>query len=305
MTASDKSTPRIQRTFGDISQEGFADIEQASVLVRMRWSGSIGWDKLLESQRILIISEAGAGKTYECRTQQQTLWSRGDPAFYLELAQLAANNLRDLLLVDEEARFDAWLTAQSDVATFFLDSIDELKLTLGSFEIALKRLSKAIAGQLGRVRIVITTRPIAIDQQLIQKYFPVPDPIELTASGKAFADIAMGRGHKETGRETKVIAPVWRNVALMPLSDDQIREMAAIQGVDDAGALLADIRVRNAEDFARRPQDLVELCADWREHHRIRLHREQVAHNIGVKLKPRTDRQESAQLSPDKAFEGK
>lgn len=119
MTASDKSTPRIQRTFGDISQEGFADIEQASVLVRMRWSGSIGWDKLLESQRILIISEAGAGKTYECRTQQQTLWSRGDPAFYLELAQLAANNLRDLLLVDEEARFDAWLTAQSDVATFF------------------------------------------------------------------------------------------------------------------------------------------------------------------------------------------
>lgn len=304
MTASSKAKPRIQRSFGDISQEGFADIEQASVLARMRWSGAIGWDKLLESQRILIISEAGAGKTYECRTQQQTLWSRGDPAFYLELAQLAANNLRDLLLVDEEARFNAWLSAQSGVATFFLDSVDELKLTLGSFEIALKRLSKAVAGQLGRVRIVITTRPIAIDQQLIQKYFPVPDPIELTASGKAFADIAMGRGLRKTARETEAIAPIWRNVTLMPLSDDQIREMAVIQGVEDAGALLTDIRARNAEDFARRPQDLVELCADWREHHRVRLHSEQVAHNIGVKLKPRTDRQESAQLSPDKAFEG-
>ena len=98
--------------------------------------------------------------------------------------------------------------------------------------------------------------------------------------------------------------PKWRNVALMPLSDDQIWEMAALQGVTDADALLEDIHKRNAEDFARRPQDLIELCVDWRDNRRIRTHRQQVAHNIEIKLKPRTDPGEKAQLSEEKAFDG-
>ncbi|XEG75446.1 hypothetical protein QA447_14795 [Pseudomonas sp. abacavir_1] len=304
MNSSYKPKSRIQRTFCELSQKGVTDIEQASILARMKQSGAFDWGKLLESQRILIISEAGAGKTYECRMQQQALWELGDPAFYLELAELATNNLRDLLSTEEETRFDAWLVSQSDVATIFLDSIDELKLTLGSFETALKRLSKAISGQLSRVQIVITTRPINIDQQLIKKYLPIPIPHELIASDEVFANIAMGLHQRKTDQNNQDTVPQWRTVALMPLSDDQIREMAEIEGISDTSALLADIRKRNAEDFARRPQDLIELCADWREHRRIRTHREQVIQNINIKLKPRTDRPEPAQLSPDKAFEG-
>lgn len=302
--APEDSKLLVKRTFCDLSQEDAFDIEKTSILARMNWSGGFGWDTLLKSQRVLIVSEAGAGKTYECRAQRQALWDQGEPAFYLDLAQLATNNLRDLLSADEETRLEAWLAAQSDIATFFLDSIDELKLTLGSFETALKRLGKAVAGQLGRVRIVITTRPIAIDRQLIRLHFPVPEPVDLVASGDAFADIAMGRQQRRSNRNEKDAVPVWRNVALMPLSDEQIREMAVVEGIDDAKALLADIRARNAEDFARRPQDLIELCADWREHRRIRTYRDQVAHNIRVKLKPRANRHEPAQLSPDKALEG-
>lgn len=302
--ASENPKPFIKRTFCDLSQEDAFDIEKASILARMKRSRGFGWDTLLKSQRVLIVSEAGAGKTYECRAQRQALWDQGEPAFYLDLAQLAANSLRDLLSADEEARLDAWLAAQSDIATFFLDSIDELKLTLGSFETALKRLGKAVAGQLSRVRIVITTRPIAIDRQLIQKHFPVPKPVDLIPSGDSFADIAMGRHQKHSNQSQEDTVPVWRNVALMPLSDEQIQQMAAVEGVDEAKALLADIRARNAEDFARRPQDLIELCADWHQHRRVRTHRDQVAHNIHVKLKPRTDRREPAQLSPDKALEG-
>ncbi|MDD1134102.1 hypothetical protein [Pseudomonas shahriarae] len=303
MQSPHKSNPRIQRTFRNLSQEEIADIEQASLLSRLGWAKDVGWETLLESQRVLIVSEAGAGKTYECRAQQQALWEKGEPAFFLELSQLATANLPDLLSREEEERLEAWQAAQSEIATFFLDSIDELKLTLGSFEVALKRLGKAIGSQLGRVQIVITTRPVAVDQKLIQRYLPVPDQVELVPSGDNFADIATGRLRRDSAKKEDV-APVWRNVALMPLSDQQIREMAVIEGVNDADVLLADIRKRNAEDFARRPQDLVELCSDWREHRRIRTHREQVEQNIRIKLKPRTDRGEPAQLSPDKALEG-
>jgi hypothetical protein len=305
MDLPDNYVTRIQRSFQELSAEAIDAIEQAPILARMGWSSAFGWDQLLKSQRVLIVSEAGAGKTHECRAEQAALWAAGEAAFYFDLAQLANNKLCDLMLAEEEERFNAWLASQSDIATIFLDSIDELKLTLGSFEGALKRLNKAIAGQLGRVRIVITTRPIPIDSRLIEQLLPIPEKGEPLPSAEAFADIAMNK-HRDEKQNKKGLdaVPAWRNVALMPLSDDQIREMAAIQGVTDAEALLKDIHKRNAEDFARRPQDLIELCVDWREHRRIRTHREQVAHNIAIKLKPRMDRGEKAQLTEEKAFEG-
>jgi hypothetical protein len=68
--------------------------------------------------------------------------------------------------------------------------------------------------------------------------------------------------------------------------------------------LLADIERRRAEEYAQRPQDLIELCSDWKAHHRIRRHAEQVAANAANRLKARTDRPEKTQLSEARAFEG-
>ena len=183
---------------------------------------------------------------------------------------MAAGDLRDQLDEEEEARLDAWLLSQSDVATFFLDSIDELRLSLGSFEQALKRLRKAIASQLGRARIVLTTRPIPFDQQLVRRLLPVPPAPSMEPSEETFAKIAM-RDHqtRQVGDVNDDAAPDWRTVALMPLSDAQIVEFARDQGVEDPAAFLDDLEKRNAQEFARRPQDLIELCADWREHGRI------------------------------------
>lgn len=278
------------------------EAKQTSYLSELGWLNGLDWGDLLNSKRILIISEAGAGKTFECRAQQQTLWAAGEPAFYVELADLARSNLRDLLSHHEEIRFDSWHRSQSEIASFFLDSIDELKLSLGSFEQALKRLAKAVAGQLGRVRVIITSRPIPVDEQIFRQVLPVPDETDEAATSEEFANSAMTRRAQKSSKEQ--IARDWRNVALLPLSNAQIKQMAINEGVDDPDALLADIRQRNAEEFVRRPQDLIELCADWREHRRIRSHRDQVASNITVKLKPRQDRREKAALSADKAFEG-
>ena len=145
------------------------------------------------------------------------LWDAGEPAFFIELAGLAAGDLRDQLDEEEEARLDAWLLSQSDVATFFLDSIDELRLSLGSFEQALKRLRKAIASQLGRARIVLTTRPIPFDQQLVRRLLPVPPAHSMEPSEETFAKIAM-RDHqtRQVGDVNDDAAPDWRTVALMP-----------------------------------------------------------------------------------------
>lgn len=298
MTSSPVGT---SRTFRDLSEKELAEFENASLRSQWGLSGAISWDELLKSQRVLIVSEAGVGKTYECHACRDRLWAKGEPAYVLELATLADVDVRDMLDPEERVRFDAWLNAQSETATFFLDSIDELKISQKSFSQALKRLSRSIAGHLGRARIVITTRPIPIDQQLIKKHLPIPQVTESAQSPEAFADIAMSM-ERPHARDATVPKP-WRNVSLMPLSTAQIKEFAISQGVTDPDALLADIQRRDAEEYAQRPQDLIELCSDWRDHQRIRSHGEQVETNAASKLKPR-DRPEKAQLSVDRAIEG-
>ena len=303
MSADFSDYVHITRTFRDLSDADIADIEKASALVRFGWEGGFGWDEVLRSARVLLISEAGVGKTRECQAQKDRLLAAGESAFFFDLATLAATDLRDTLLSDDEARFEAW-RASSETATFFLDSIDELKLTLGNFEVALTRVAKALAGQLARARIVVTTRPVPFDRQLIERYLPIPAPAEAARTAEAFADMVMERGVKaQTDDNGKGVKP-WRNVGLMPLSQEQRRLFASAQGIADPDSFLEDIRLRDAEEFAERPQDLIELCADWRDHHRIGSHRDQVGADIATKLKPRTDRAERAELTQDAAFDG-
>ena len=294
----------ITRTFRDLSDADMADIEKASALVKYGWGGGFGWDDVLRSQRVLLISEAGVGKTHECKAQMARLRAGGSAAFFLELGTLATTAPIDMLRPEDEARFEGWLRSQEETATFFLDSIDELKLTRGSFKQALTRFSKALAGQLARARVVITTRPVPFERELIEDHLPVPRPVQAAPTASDFADGVMERNKEDKKKDDSAKPKVWRNVGLMPLSRAQQRQFAVGQNVADPDALLADIDARDAGDFAGRPQDLIELCADWRDHHRIRSHREQVGANVAVKLKPRIDREERAELAHDTAFEG-
>ncbi len=294
----------IKRTFQNIPKEETNKADQQSFLVELGWEKGLVWGDLLQSRRVLIISEAGAGKTYECQTQQKILWAAGEPAFFIELASLKDQNLRNLLSPEEEIRLDAWSRAQSEVATFFLDSYDELKLTTGSLKLALIKLKKCIGSQLHRVRIIITTRPIPFDEEVVRSILPIPPAQEVKCKEKTFASIAMREHHHAQQVENQKQDVDWVSVALMPLSDNQIIDFAKEKGVGDPDQLLQDLHRRNAQEFARRPQDLIELCADWREHKRIRTHRDQVATNVRVKLLPRDDRPEPAELSVDKAIEG-
>lgn len=291
----------MRRIFSDIPKTLVTESDQTDFLRNLSGLRGSDWNDLLKSNRILIVSEAGAGKTYECQSQQIQMWQDGEAAFFLELAELANTDVRGMLTADQESRFDYWLGSQSERATFFLDSYDELKLTLGNFKQALTRLSKAIAGQLGRARIIITSRPIPIDQNLFQSILPYPEAAVDQANGNAFADIVMSRRKTKAADDAN---PTWRNVAMMPLTDEQIREMSVIELVIDPDEFMAEIRRRNAEDFVRRPQDLIELCADWRDHRRIRSHLDQVASNIRNKLAARIERKEKAELSLERSLDG-
>ncbi len=91
-----------ERTFQDIPEGKLSEADQQPFLIDMGWSDGITWNDLLQSKRILLVSEAGTGKTHECKQQAERLWNEGKPAFFIELASLASLDLPSLL--DDEAK---------------------------------------------------------------------------------------------------------------------------------------------------------------------------------------------------------
>lgn len=292
--------PAPERTFFDLPTDEKSNIETAEFLANFRFGSKTGWSELLESERVLIVSEAGMGKTYECQRQQRKLWDDGRPSFFLELAVLATDPLKRQFSAEEQSRFDAWKAAQTERAFFFLDSVDELRLTQRSFDATLKRFASALGTALDRACIVLTSRPTVLDLEIVRNRLPVTRPEEMFVPEEYFANVAMS---VEKAPAAQAI-PEWHFVALSGLDEQQMRALATAEGVTDPDALLAAINAHHAHDFAKRPLDFLELCGDWKVHGRIRSHREQVDNSIGIKLRPRGDRQERTPLSPLRARDG-
>ena len=289
----------MQRKFGAIggapaSRDIFDDREQAHL------GKSIGWAQLLESQRILLIAEAGAGKTHECKAQAKLLFGGGEAAFFLRLEEVSASGVRLCLYGEQQKRFDDWRASASQMGYFFLDSIDELQLAHGDFRDALERLGHDLEGGWGRATIVVTSRPVDIDRKAFAELLPVPKAVTDDGHGEEFIRMAV----EGPAADDKSRPPLFREVCLLALSDEEIIEFASGQGVVKPDELLAAIHARHAGDFARRPQDLIELCDDWRDHHQIRAHFQQIRSHIQARLIAHAGRQEKADITLDKASVG-
>ena len=290
----------MKRTFRELRKpEQLADDFSSGWNQGSRADG-IGWAELLKYPRVLLVSEAGAGKTYECQQQAAALFDLGEAAFFLPLEGVAARGIGSELYGPHLQRFQQWLASSSQIAYFFLDSIDELQLVHKSFRDALKRLAHDLEGALGRATIVVTSRPVAIDRRAFHEILPVPQPAREALNGEHFVRVAV---HGSLERKQELPLPLIE-VELLPLTDKQIIELSRDQGVLSPEELLSAIDARHALDFARRPQDLIELCDDWREHGEIRPHFEQVKNHVLSRLTARPDRREKADLSIDKALLG-
>lgn len=269
---------------------------------------SLEWDELLKSRRILLIAEAGAGKTHECKAQAKLRFEQGDAAFFLSLEKVAAAGVRSSLGGERVQRFDGWRSSSSQTGYFFLDSVDELQLVYGDFREALERFAHELEGALGRAVVVVTSRPVDIDRKAFADVLPVPEVLTEEERGESFASVAVGERPVEKQRlhlgEDQGSVPIFREVSLMPLSDEQVVEFAREQKVADPDKLMAAIRARHAGDFARRPYDLIELCDAWKAHKGIRPHFEQIKNHISVRLRPNKKRKEVVELTEDKARQG-
>ena len=126
----------------------------------------------------VLLAEAGAGKTMEMTEQAKRLAGEGRFAVFVPLESLDRQPIADLLSVADEERFKAWKADGRETAWFFLDAVDELKLTDGKLDRALLQLSKAIDGHGHRARAIISCRPgdwrSQLDLTTVRDKLPVP-----------------------------------------------------------------------------------------------------------------------------------
>ncbi len=274
----------------------------------------LSWDNLLENDRAVIIAEPGTGKTEEFKAVTKRLRILGKFAFFFRIELLQSHGLavRQCLDIGTSEEFDEWLAGKKE-AYFFLDSIDEARLASHtSFEIALRRFANTIDGNLNRAKVFISCRVrhwrATADLSLFSELLPKPNNrIVLDSVGDSTEEpIEVNRRAASSVRavdsEEKEDHIVFQ---LIPLNDRQIQHFAAEKGVDDTKEFIEAIERADANIFAERPQDLLDLIEYWRSNSRLGTHTEMMDFNIQKKLEEHNpDRDDLRPLSADDAVLG-
>jgi hypothetical protein len=270
------------------------------------------WAKLLESHRVVLLAEAGSGKTEEMKAQRIRLCQEEKYSFYADLASLAQNSLHDLLSVDEESRFNAWKIDHDTPAWFFLDSVDELKLTQGKLQRALNRFAKDVVGLLDRAHVIISCRPsdwkFDLDLKAVQETLSAP-PAAANSAGLTGEELFLAAFRHDEGKQQEQDKAAdkpdgVRTVIMLPLTRRQIETYARSCGVQDAASFMKELQRQEAWRFANRPLDCGNLVQIWNAKGKLGTLQEQHEANIAAKLKDDPERPDNNLLTSEDARAG-
>jgi hypothetical protein len=295
----------LNRTFHEIAKESSknddVDISQA-------FSGeSLNWSNLIKEYRIIILSEAGSGKTAEIRNVSCKLREQGMPAFFLRLEHIPTD-FEGAFEVGTYEAFKEWLVS-SDEGWLFLDSVDEARLRHpGDFERAIRNLSRQISTAIDRTHIYITSRMTAwrpkTDLDLCKAKLPYamaaisnPDPPAENEGSDRSLHIITDLQDRDK--------PIFKIVSLNDLSSDQIALFVKARGIEESNAFLDAVERADAKWFTSRPQDLEELTEFWIDNGRVGTRLEIIQNSINRRLAERDQgRADVYQLSADQARQG-
>ena len=325
----DQTYVDLQRRFRELTEDQANAPEAEELGWEWGWFAdrhSKDWIALEARYRTVIIAEAGSGKTREMQERCNHLNNSGKYSFFLPLERLDTQDLTRLLEThDDASTFNKWKTSSSAIAWFFLDALDELKLREGVFPNALHNLKEAIQGDEHRARVIVSCRPSdwhLIDTTLFKRILPPPEILHeedqsATASASILsseerfvaplrgkpqlsADESKPQDHvrSESERKRESLQIFW----LSPLVEKQIENLIkGIKVLDQAG-LVKEIRRTEAWDFARSPQDVIEISAHWEEHGTLGTRSEQYEAHIESRLRDRSNRpSQERQISYKKA----
>ena len=281
----------LNRQFVEINEN---DVETSETEAWIEWGPpyASGWPDLLSKHRVVILSSAGTGKSWEVSHQCKKLDRVGKPTFLLRLEDLANEWEVAFEVGDAESLKKA--VRAGDEIWIFLDSIDEARLSgPRAFEIALKRLEPHIKDNLQNVHMVLTSRIGAWrpkeDAARLERLFPYSPPKKSSSDKEKVDDMDIewdeevvpdfNTSQVEGGNNSSI-----KYYTPLNLNKEQMQIFANAREVEDTSAFVSEIQHRNMQGFVGRPKDLDDFILFWREHGRLGNRWEIVEKNIKRKL---------------------
>ncbi len=302
----------LNRQFVEVNE---TEVEKLETEARIEWgiTSASSWSDLLSEHRVVILSSAGTGKTWEIRNQCDKLDRDGKLAFLLRLEDLVTE-WKDAFEIGDPKSLKKAVRA-GDEMWIFLDSIDEARLyNSRPFESALRRLKRHIRDNLQNIHLVLTSRMGAWrpkeDAALLNGLFPYSptrkssfdreedDYIEIELDDEVMPYI--NTQQDEGGKKSSL-----KFYTLRDLNSERKLLFTQARGLEDASEFVSQIEHPNMQGVAGRPKDVDDLILFWRNHGRLGSRREIVQRNIERKLaEDDPDRAEQDSLSKEKALAG-
>ena len=252
------ATIALDRRFLEWSEGENSD---SDLVFRFRRSKDLlSWEDIFARRRVVILAEAGSGKTEELREQARRRTAAGQFAFFATVEDVDRDGLDGALTAADRTRLVRW-RGLGESAWFFVDSIDEAKLGRVRLERAIRRIADGIVGEERRAYIVLSCRltdwEVTRDLERLNEGLPLPrDP---TLPPPPTADEVLIKTLRHEYRKEAAPAPEQPLVVLMaPLDPERVRLFASARSALNLGSFLEQIEAANLWRFARRPLDL-----DW------------------------------------------
>ncbi|CAJ8169967.1 Uncharacterised protein [Burkholderia pseudomallei] len=281
------TTVEVLRTFSRQNGTSESDDDWAHY-IDVAGRGRLTWSDLHEQRVVVVVGEAGIGKTTEFKSETERLRRAGNPAFFIELSQLVGSDSWALALGSFAAAFDVWRQSL-DEGYFFLDAVDEARLTSHA---ALKKALQVVYANLQqhfpRVHVAISSRwtdwsihdvQAAVEELLVS-------PIELACRSKPESTVVQ-TGNMETVHVQEPPADKRTEtfvVSLAPLSIAEAQKLAAAWHVPDAPDFWAAVRDGEYEHLATRPLDLGWMVELWRAKRNLGTYRELIEGSVANRL---------------------
>lgn len=302
----------LDRSFWPIPDD--YTFEEEPVFEPFRFFGFTGikkWVDLFQINRAIILAEAGAGKTEEFRAAAKRLRKDGKKAYFLRLEHVN-NDFDSSFEVGDYGEFNHWLAGE-ERSWIFLDSVDEARLLdPRQFKAAIRIFSAKLGYNKQRAHIYIASRisewSPQSDLAFVREQLAVAESQKMAAGQQVDEPKFSPGAWSDAGTEIcqSQQEPIEPTVfALRPLDHDQIRVFSEASGVLDTEPFLRALQKTEADVFAARPQDLVELINHWKQSGKVGNHRELIESDISRKLREiDPDRDSALPLSIEDAKEG-
>lgn len=259
--------PQINRSFSTFQDSGDPETDE-EYWFNLAYHNHKGfsWSDLLKKRMVIILGEAGVGKSFEFEHKAEILTSENQFAFFLALNMLDTKEGFEHALIEQNDQYERWLKS-NDHGYFFLDSLDDARLLKNpaALENALITVRQKVKSHLKRLSFFVSSRLtdwcIPAIRDVVHKHLLTP------LIDAEVADIHINETNTDVKLEKPVDSPTVIDLEVFkldPLAIEDAKKLADTFGAKPVDAFWKQVEEGGYEFLATRPLDLQWMAIRWK-----------------------------------------